>query len=49
MATKMTLEELKPLIRHEKKEYIVERQIKKLKQELKAHIKTPMSKAHPKK
>ena len=49
MATKMILEELKPLIRHEKKEYIVEREVKELKKELKAHIKTPMSKAHPKK
>ena len=49
MATKMILEELKPLIRHEKKEYIIEREVKELKKELKAHIKAPMSKAHPKK
>ena len=49
MATKMTLKEEKPFIRHEKKEYIVEREVKELKQELKAHIKAPMSKAHPKK
>ena len=49
MATKMILEELKPSIRHEKKEYVVEREVKQLKKELKAHIKTPMSKAHPKK
>jgi hypothetical protein len=49
MATNMKLEELKPSIRHEKKEYIVEREIKELKKELKAHIKEPISKAHPKK
>jgi hypothetical protein len=49
MATNMKLEELKPSIRHEKKEYVVEREIKELKKEFKAHIKAPMSKAHPKK
>ena len=49
MATKMILEELKPLIRHEKKEYVVEREVKALAKELKAHEKEPMSKAHPKK
>lgn len=49
MATNMKLKEEKPSIRHEKKEYVVERQIKELKQELKAHIKAPMSKAHPEK
>ena len=49
MATNMKLKEEKPSIRHEKKEYVVERQIKELKQELKAHIKSPMFKAHPKK
>jgi hypothetical protein len=48
MATKMTLKELKPLIRHEKKEYIVEREVKALKKELQNHINTPMSKAHKK-
>jgi len=49
MATNMKLEELEPSIRHEKKEYMVEREVKELKKELKAHIKAPMSKAHPKK
>ena len=49
MATNMKLKEEKPSIRHEKKEYVVERQIKELKQELKAHIKAPMSKAHSEK
>ena len=49
MATNMKLKEEKPSIRHEKKEYVVEREVKELKQELKAHIKAPMSKSHPKK
>ena len=55
MATKMILEELKPLIRHEKKEIEMMKdwekekaKVERLSKELKAHEKMPMSKAHKK-
>jgi hypothetical protein len=49
MATKFTYKEEKPPIRKECKEYIIQREVKALAKELKAHEKEPMSKAHPKK